>query len=122
MPNSTKKQQQSELSAALQEQSKQIATAKVEQENLANRYRNEDKVTMAVSPLYRPYFGNVMKVSINGISIYMPIDNTPHKIPKTFADEIYSRVNAVDAIMKKQDRMANISANIETTPGELTLM
>lgn len=122
MPNSTKKQQQSELSAALQEQSKQIATAKMEQENLANRYRNEDKVTMAVSPLYRPYFGNVMKVSINGISIYMPIDNTPHKIPKTFADEIYSRVNAVDAIMKKQDRMANISANIETTPGELTLM
>lgn len=120
MPSNNKKQ--TELSAALQEQSKQIATAKIEQENLANRYRNEEKVSMSVSPLYRPYFGNVMKVSINGISIYMPIDNTPHKIPKTFADEIYSRINAVDAIMKKQDRMANIAANLETAPGELTLM
>ena len=118
MPN----KKQTELSAALQEQSKQIASAVREQENLAVRYRNEDKVTVSVSPLYRPYFGNVMKVSINGISINMPIDNTPHKIPKTFADEIYSRINAVDAIMKKQDRMANISANVEATPGELTLM
>lgn len=117
MPN-----KKSELSQALQEQSKQIASAVKEQVNLANRYRNEEKVTVSISPLYRPYFGNVMQVSINGISIYMPIDNTPHKIPKTFADEIYSRVNAVDAIMKKQDRMANISANVETTPGELTLM
>ena len=117
MPN-----KKSELNQALQEQSKQIASAVKEQANLAVRYRNEEKVTVAVSPLYRPYFGNVMKVSINGISIYMPIDNTPHKIPKTFADEIYSRINAVDAIMKKQDRMANISANIETTPGELTMM
>jgi hypothetical protein len=112
----------SELNQALQEQAKQIASAVKEQANLAVRYRNEEKVTVAVSPLYRPYFGNVMKVSINGISIYMPIDNTPHKLPKTFADEIHSRVNAVDAIMKKQDRMANISANVETTPGELTLM
>lgn len=117
MPN-----KKSELSQALQEQSKQIASAVKEQGNLANRYRNEEKVTISVSPLYRPYFGNVMQVSINGISIYMPIDNTPHKIPKTFADEIYSRINAVDAIMKKQDRMANISANVETNPGELTLM
>lgn len=117
MPN-----KKSELNQALQEQAKQIASAVKEQANLAVRYRNEEKVTVAVSPLYRPYFGNVMKVSINGISIYMPIDNTPHKIPKTFADEIYSRVNAVDDIMKKQDRMANISANVETTPGELTLM
>ena len=115
MPN-----KKSELSQALQEQSQQIASAVKEQVNLANRYRSEEKVTVSVSPLYRPYFGNVMQVSINGISIYMPIDNTPHKIPKTFADEIYSRVNAIDAIMKKQDRMANISANVETTPGELT--
>ena len=122
MPNGNKQKEQSELRAAMQEQSKQIATAKIEQENLANRYRGEEKVSVSVSPLYRPYFGNVMKVSINGISIYMPIDNTPHKIPKTFADEIYSRVNAVDSIMKKQDRMANISATHETTPGELTLM
>ena len=115
-------EKQTKLREALQEQSKQIASAVREQENLAIRYRNEDKVTVAVSPLYRPYFGNVMKVSINGISIYMPIDNTPHQIPKSFADEIYGRINAVDAIMKKQDRMANISANIESTPGELTLM
>lgn len=116
----TKKQ--SELSAALHEQSIAIAKANKDLDNLANRYRNEEKVPMAVSPLYRPYFGNVMKVSINGISIYMPIDNTTHNIPKTFADEIHSRIKAVDAIMKKQDKMADISRNLETAPGELPLV
>lgn len=117
---STKKQ--TELSEALKEQAVEIAQVTKNLDNLANRYRSEEKVSMAVSPLYRPYFGNVMKVSINGISIYMPIDNTTHQIPKTFADEIHSRIKAVDAIMKKQDKMANISGNYETTPGELTLM
>lgn len=113
---------QAELGEALKEQSIQIAKAVRNEENLANKYRNEEKVAVQVSPLYRPYFGNVMKVCINGISIYMPIDNTVHKVPKTFADEIYSRVMAIDDIMKKQDRMANISANVESTPGELPLV
>lgn len=113
---------QTELSEALKEQSKEIAAAVRDQDNLARSYRNEEKVSMAVSPLYRPYFGNVMKVSINGISIYMPIDNTTHQIPKTFADEIHSRIQAIDAIMRKQDRMSNISRNLESTPGELPLV
>lgn len=113
---------QTELSEALQEQSKEIAMATRNLDNLATRYKNEDKVPIAVSPLYRPYFGNVMKVSINGISIYMPIDNTTHHVPKTFADEIHSRVKAIDAIMKKQDRMANIAENLESTPGALPLV
>lgn len=118
MPN----KKQTELSEALKEQSVKIAQAVRNQDNLANKYRSEEKVPMQVSPLYRPYFGNVMKVCINGISIYMPIDNTTHYIPKTFADEIHSRVKAIDAIMKKQDKMANISGNLETTPGELPLV
>jgi hypothetical protein len=113
---------QTELSAALQEQSIEIAKATKNLDNLANRYRSEELVSMAVSPLYRPYFGNVMKVSINGISIYMPIDNTTHKIPKTFADEIHGRIMAIDAIMKKQDRMSDIANNLESTPGELPLV
>lgn len=113
---------QSELSAALHEQSVEIAKATKNLDNLANKYRSEEKVPMAVSPLYRPYFGNVMKVSINGISIYMPIDNTTHKIPKTFADEIHSRIKAIDSIMKKQDKMSNIANNLESTPGELPLV
>lgn len=112
---------QSELSAALHEQSKEIAASIKNKANLAKTYSSEPKVRMAVSPLYRPYFGNVMKVSINGIAIFMPIDNTAHDIPKTFADEISRRIMAVDGIMKKQDRMANITANQENTPGELTL-
>lgn len=113
---------QVELSEALKEQAVEIANTERNKETLANKYRNEEKVPMAVSPLYRPYFGNVMKVSINGISIYMPIDNTTHYVPRTFADEITSRVKAIDNIMKKQDRMANIASNLESTPGELPLI
>ena len=83
---------QAELGEALKEQSIQIAKAVRNQENLANKYRSQEKVPVQVSPLYRPYFGNVMKVCINGISIYMPIDNTVHYVPKTFADENSSKV------------------------------
>lgn len=117
---STKKQ--TELSEALHEQSMQIAAEARNKAELARHYTSEPKVSMAVSPLYRPYFGNVMKVSINGIAIFMPIDNSRHQIPQTFADEITRRIMAVDAIMKKQDRMSNIADNNETMPGELPLV
>jgi hypothetical protein len=62
-----------------------------------------------------------MTVSINGISIFFKVDGSTQKVPKTFADEIASRRLAVDAILNKQHRMADIPNNNEKSPGELAL-
>ena len=98
-----------------------IIEAQARRKTLAEHYKAEERVEVYLSPMYRPYFGNVMCVAINGISIYFPVDGKPYKVPKTFADAICERRMAIDAILNKQDRMANVSANSEQTPGELSI-
>ncbi len=84
-------------------------------------YADEPRVPLYLSPMYRPYFGNVMRVTINGISIYMPVNGTTHSIPQTFADEITRRRMAIDNMLTRQDRMAEVSSNVEGAPGELSI-
>lgn len=88
---------------------------------LTKVYKEEDKIPMYLSPMYRPHFGNVMAVSINGLSIYFPVNGQTYMIPETYADEIVRRRMAVDNILVKQTKMANIPANNENAPGELKL-
>lgn len=99
----------------------EMATAEKRKHELHAGYCNEEKVSMYLAPLYKPYFGNVMRVSINGISIFFRVDGSTQQVPKTFADEITSRRLAVDAINEKQTRMANIKENNESSPGALNL-
>ena len=89
--------------------------------SLGEYYKSERKIPTAVSPMYRPYFGNVMHISINCISVAVPCDGQLYSIPETFAVEVQRRVNAINDIITKQARMADISENVEKTPGELTL-
>ena len=96
--------------------------AEARKKRLLQHYRNEEKVPMYLSPMYRPYFGNVMQVSLNGISIFFKVDGSVQKIPKDFADEITARRMAIDAILTKQSKMADISKNYESSPGELDLI
>lgn len=99
----------------------ELVNAEARRKKLLKVYREEEKVPMYLSPMYRPYFGNVMRVMINGISIYFKVDGSAQHVPKTFADEITARRMAIDAILTKQHRMSNIAANSESAPGELTL-
>ena len=100
---------------------KKAALANVEQtkKQLVQEFNGEEKVPMYLAPLYRPYFGNVMPVMISGVSIYFPVDGSTHMVPRSFAAEIERRRQAIDAILNKQGRMSNISANVESSPGEL---
>ena len=99
----------------------ELMNAELRRKQLLGKYRAQEKVPMYLSPMYRPYFGNVMRVMINGISIFFKVDGTVQLVPKDFADEITARRMAVDAILTKQNRMANIPSNFESAPGELTL-
>lgn len=98
-----------------------LQKAEARRKTLLNVYKSEDLVPMYLSPMYRPYVGNVMRVMINGISIYFKVDGSTQMIPQTFADEITARRMAIDAILTKQNRMSDVSSNAEASPGELEL-
>lgn len=89
---------------------------------LTEHYRGQETVPMYLSPMYRPYFGNVMRVMINGISIYFKVDGSTQMVPQTFADEITARRLAVDATIMKQKKMDDVSGNHEIAPGDLKLV
>ena len=88
---------------------------------LRDQYASEPKVDMYLSPMYRPYFGNTMRVTINGITIYFPVDGSANQVPTTFADEITRRRMAIDNMLTKQNLMAEVSGNMETAPGSLSI-
>ena len=90
---------------------REIAKASLRRKQLIKHYKNEKQVVTYVSPMYRPYFGNVMTVTINGISIRFPIDGSKQEIPATFADEIERRRRNIDNIERKQKRMAAVKEN-----------
>ena len=105
----------------LKKAGQELMAGELRKKELTKEYTSEEKVPMYLSPMYRPYFGNVMRVSINGISIYFKVDGSTQLVPKTFADEIASRRMYVDAIVNKQRRMADIPNNAEKGVGELKL-
>lgn len=90
---------------------REIARAAARRKELIKYYKSEKKVVTYISPMYRPHFGNVMTVTINGISIRFPVDGSKQEIPATFADEIERRRRRIDDMEKKQKRMASIKEN-----------
>lgn len=101
-------------------ENQKILQAEAVRRALVKEYRAEEQVPMYLSPMYKPYFGNVMRVSINGISIFFKVDGSTQMIPQTFADEIDDRRRKIDAILQKQNQMSDIQANGETSPGEVS--
>ena len=88
---------------------------------LAEVYKREPKVSVMVAPMYAPYFGKVMHVMVNGISVAVPCDGRPYDIPQTFAGEVLRRINAINDQQSKAKRYSDVNANIEGAPGELAL-
>lgn len=88
---------------------------------LAEVYRQEPKESVMIAPMYAPYFGKVMHVMVNGISIAVPCDGRPYDVPRTFASEVLRRINAINDQQSKAKRYSDVHANIEGAPGELAL-
>lgn len=96
---------------AMIQQNREMAQASARRKELIKYYKSEKQVVTYVSPMYRPHFGNVMTVTINGISIRFPIDGSKQEIPATFADEIERRRRNIDNIERKQQKMAAVKEN-----------
>lgn len=107
---------------AIIQANREIQRAASRRKELIRHYKSEKQVVTYISPMYRPYFGNVMTVTINGISIRFPVDGSKQEIPATFADEIERRRQNIDDIIKKQKRMAAVKENEDKgSIGELSL-
>lgn len=117
-----KKKNEAVTEAAINaESNKAVAEGEKDRKQLAQSMKEQDKVPVQVSPLYRPYFGRTMAVTINGASVYIPCDGKTYKVPKVFAQEIKVRIANQDALFAKRRRLSDVTNNIESSPGELRI-
>lgn len=101
------------------ESNKAVAEGEKERKQLAASFKQQETVPVSVSPLYRPYFGRVMTVTINGASIAIPVDGKTYKVPASFAEEIKIRIYRQDQLFAKKRRLSDVQNNFEASPGEL---
>ena len=96
--------------------------AEKQRKELVALYKAEEKVPVRIPPMYKPHFGSVMQVMINGISIAAKVDGTIQEVPQTFADEIAERMMKVDMIENKKTRMSDVTRNLDVgAPGSLQM-
>jgi hypothetical protein len=85
-------------------------------------YKNEKKVTVSGSPMYRPYFGNNMPIIINGVAVYVPLDGQQYEIPESFAAVFLDRISRIDEQINMRKQMSAVSENVESYAGEKNLI
>lgn len=102
--------------------SEEVQNLELRRRNLGAQYRNEPKAVITGSPMYRPYFGNNMPLSINGIAIYIPLDGQQYSVPESFAAVFNERIARVDEQIRVRTRMADVTQNAETYAGEKSLI
>jgi hypothetical protein len=98
-----------------------VAVRDARRKALGRTYEAEDKVSVMIAPMYAAYFGRVMHVSVNGISVSVPCDGKPYNVPETFAAVVQERLRAINDQQAKAKRFSDISRNYERAPGELAL-
>lgn len=108
--------------AANLELSKQVNALEETRKSVAVTYKNEKKVAVQGSPMYRPYFGNNMPIIINGVAIYVPLDGQQYEIPESFAAVFLDRISRVDEQIRVRKQMASVSENSESYAGEKSLI
>jgi len=108
--------------AANLELSKQVNALEETRKSVAVTYKNEKKVAVQGSPMYRPYFGNNMPIIINGVAVYVPLDGQQYEIPESFAAVFLDRISRVDEQIRVRKQMASVSENSESYAGEKSLI
>lgn len=99
-----------------------VTALRAKNSRLVDTYKNEKKVPVQGSPMYRPYFGNNMPIILNGIAIYVPLDGQQYEIPESFAAIFFDRISRIDEQINMRKQMAAISDNVESYAGERNLI
>lgn len=96
-----------QANATLEVEVKKRQSAK---KKLVEVFNKQPKVEVSGSPFYKPYFGDVMVIQINGITTAVPLDGRAYKVPEAFANEFKTRIARVDA---QNERLGVLGANLE---------
>ena len=89
-----------------------------------DKVRKEPKVSISVAPQYASEFSKNMRVVINGVSIFIPIDGKEYMVPETFASEIKRRIHKVNQKLNRLRRKGtseNFNLIEEKSIGEIKL-
>ena len=88
------------------------------------KVRTEPKVPVSVAPQYAAEFSNNMRVTINGISVFVPINGKTYMLPETFAAEVQRRVYKVNQKLNRFKKKNGVSNDViieEKSIGEIKL-
>lgn len=89
---------------------------------LVEEFKHEKKYKVKGAPAYQAYFGNVMSIVVNGVLIAVPLDGRSYEIPESFAQVFNTRIRQVDNMELQQAALADVTSNVEDTPGEKELI
>ena len=89
---------------------------------LYQQFKQEELKSVMLAPMYQAYFGETMTVTINTLSIYVPVNGRSYKIPKSYAAIVHERRRRVDDHLMRAQRMADVASNFEKEAGELILV
>lgn len=89
---------------------------------MRDKGNKQELVKITPSPMYRPFFGNNMPITINGVAIFIPMDGQTYEVPKIFADEFNRRVMMIDEQERTRKGMSNVSNNHERYAGERNII
>lgn len=101
-----------------------LAALQLKQTKFLEAVRKEQKVAISVAPQYAAEFSNNMRVTINGISIFIPIDGREYLVPQSYADEIKRRIHKVNQKLNRFKRKGNANNVVlfeEKSIGEIKL-
>ena len=101
-----------------------LAMRKADEQEKINRgiVEKQKRVPVSMSPMYATYFGEVMTVSLNGMSIFLPIDGRTYEVPEAFARIVHKRRRMVDAQQNMQAKLGDVTNNKDSFAGELILV
>lgn len=108
-----------EKAAVARASEQSLQAVEMKRRSLLKTYKSEEKLPVTISPLYKPYFGASMTVSVNGISVIVPCDGKVYQIPKTHAVEAMGRIEKINLMLDRGKKLKDISSNVENTPGEI---
>ena len=99
----------------------EVTTAKVntKRQAVAKEYAKEKKCVVSISPMYRPQLGRVANISLNGVSVYVPVDGGYYEINESHAALLLNTIRGYDKIALKAEKMHDVTKNLDSSPGTL---
>lgn len=118
----TKKDTVKDEQRVLSESNVAVAEGEKIRKQVAKQFKKQELVPVTIPPLYKPYFGRVMTITLQGTSVHIPCDGKTYRVPKSFAHEIMIRLDNQNELIEKKNRLGDVRNNFESSPGALELI